>query len=125
MGIKKYDIDPADTVVAGLADSNTSAGATVVLDGTLTSGGTFTSADSLAHRLILTDGTAHVQTTATYTITGTDSDGNTLVEAIAGPGSGGNVKRLSIFSLLLPLLLHHPLQVLLLILALLMNLFHL
>jgi len=97
MGIKKYDIDPADTVVAGLADSNSSAGATVTLDGTLTSGGTFTSADDLAHRLILTDGTAHVQTTATYTITGTNSNGNAITEDIAGPGSGGNVTTTNYF----------------------------
>ena len=97
MGLKTYDIDPANTAVAGLADGNDSTGATVTLDGTLTSGGTFTSADGLAHRLILTDGTAHVQTTATYTITGTNSNGNAQTEAISGPGSGSFVETVEYF----------------------------
>jgi len=46
-----FDVDPADVDPDGLADGNSSAGATVTLDGLLTSGGSFTSADSLAHRL--------------------------------------------------------------------------
>jgi len=81
------DIDPSDADADGLADGNSSAGATVTLDGVLTSGGTFTSADGLAHRLNITDAGASDQTTATYTVTGTDKLGNTITEAITGPGS--------------------------------------
>ena len=91
MGLKKYDVDPADADADGLAAANTSAGATVTLDGVLTSGGTFTSADGLAHQIEITDAGAHVQTTATYTVTGTNSNGNALVEAITGPGSGATI----------------------------------
>ena len=55
MGLQKFDIDPANVDPDGLADNNSSAGATVTLDGALTSGGTFTSADGLAHQLDIID----------------------------------------------------------------------
>jgi hypothetical protein len=88
----KLDIDPANVVADGLADGNTSAGATVTLDGTLTSGGTFTSADGLGRQFVITDAGAHNQTTATYTFTGTDVDGRVKVASRAGPGSGASVE---------------------------------
>lgn len=58
--------------------------------------GTFTSADGLAHRLDII-GSAHVQTGATYTITGTNSNGEAQVETIAGPGSGTTIETLKYF----------------------------
>jgi len=85
------DIDPANVDADGLADGNSSAGATLTLDGALTSGGTFTSADGFGHKLIITDLGADDQTGATYTITGTDSDGVAETEDILGPGASASV----------------------------------
>jgi len=85
------DIDPENTVADGLADGNSSAGATVTLDGALTSGGAFTSADGLGRRLTILDLGADDQTGSTYTITGTDPDGIAQTEAILGPGASAAV----------------------------------
>ena len=95
--IKTIDIDPANVDPDGLADGNSSAGATVTLDGALTSGGTFTSADGLAHRLDIIDLGADDQTTATYTIAGTGSQGLAQTEAIAGPGVSATIETVSYF----------------------------
>jgi len=54
--------------------------------------GVFTSADGLAHRLDIIDTDTTVQTSATYTITGTDADGIAESEDIAGPGSGVTIE---------------------------------
>jgi len=94
---KFFDIDPADVDPDGLADGNSSAGATVTLDGALTSGGTFTSADGLAHRLDIIDLGADDQTGATYTITGTDADDKAQVENIAGPGASATIETTKYF----------------------------
>lgn len=94
---RRLDIDPANVDADGLADGNSSAGATLTLDGALTSGGTFTSADGLAHRLVILDLGADDQTGATYTITGTDSDGRAQTEDIAGPGASASVETTKYF----------------------------
>jgi len=91
------DIDPANVDPDGLADGNSSAGATLTLDGALTSGGTFTSADGLAHRLDIIDLGADDQTGATYTITGTDADGLAQTETIAGPGVSATIETTKYF----------------------------
>lgn len=93
----RLDFDMATVDPDGLADGNSSAGATLTLDGTLTSGGTFTSADGLAHRLSITDLGADDQTGATYTITGTDSDDHPLVGTRAGPGASATVETTDYF----------------------------
>jgi hypothetical protein len=93
----KIDVDPANAVSDGLADNNDSSGASLTLDGTLTSGGTFTSADGLGHRLSITDTATQVQTDSTFTITGTDADGKPQVEALAGPGSAATVESTKYF----------------------------
>lgn len=87
----QIDVDPANIDADGLADGNSSASTSLTLDGALTSGGTFTSADSLGRRISILDLGADDQTGATYTITGTDADDNSLVEAIAGPSASGTV----------------------------------
>jgi len=97
MTIKKHDIDPADANAAGLADGNDSSVATITIDGTLASGGSFTSADGLAHRLNITDAGGHVQTTATYTFVGTDANGNAITYSRAGPGSSATVETVAYF----------------------------
>jgi hypothetical protein len=91
------NIDPADADADGLGAANSSAGATYTLDGVLTSSGTFTSADGLAHRISITDAGASNQTTATYTVTGTDVFGNTVSEAITGPASTATVESTEYF----------------------------
>lgn len=87
----RIDIDVADEDADGLAAANDSSGATLTLDGVLTSGGTFTSADGVAHRLSIIDTATVDQSGATFTVTGTDADGRTQSEAITGPGSGATV----------------------------------
>ena len=94
----QIDVDPADIDADGLADGNSSAGATVTLDGTLTSGGAFVSADSLGRRIIITDIGADDQSGATYTLVGTDADDNALLEAIAGPTASGSVTTTAYFA---------------------------
>lgn len=97
MKVFSIDIDPANSDADGLADGNDSSGATVTLDGVLTSGGSFTSADGLARRLIITDAGADDQSGATYTITGTDADGNAQTESLAGPSTSGSVETTKYF----------------------------
>lgn len=91
------DIDLATVDPDGLADGNASSGAALTLDGVLTAGGTFTSADGFAHRLNITDLGAHNQTGATYTITGTDGDGIAQAESIAGPSASSTIETLKYF----------------------------
>jgi len=93
----KIDIDPANIDADGLADGNSSAGATVTIDGALASGGTFTSADGLGRQLVILDLGADDQTGATYTITGTDADGTAQVESLAGPGASASVETTQYF----------------------------
>lgn len=86
------DVDPADTDPDGLADNNASSGATLTLDGVLTSGGTFTSADGLGHQISITDTATVDQSGATFTITGTNANDEAISEAVTGPGSGATVE---------------------------------
>lgn len=88
---KKFDIDIADADPDGLAAANDSSGTTLTLDGALTSGGTYTSADGLGHLIDITDTATINQSGATFTITGTDANNNAISEAVTGPGSGATV----------------------------------
>lgn len=97
MRAKQIDIDPATSDPDGLADGNSSAGATLTLDGALTSGGAFTSADGLGRQLSITDLGADDQTGATYTITGTDADNRAQTEDRAGPGASATVTSVKFF----------------------------
>lgn len=104
----RLDLDPANVDPDGLADNNSSAGATLTLDGNLTSGGTFTSADGLAHRLEIKDTSTKVQTGATFTITGTDADDKVQVEDRAGPGSGATVETVKYFKTVISVAIGSP-----------------
>jgi len=88
---KKLDIDPADPDGDGLADNNDSSGTSLTLDGALTSGGTFTSADGLGRRIDITDTATVDQSGATFTINGTNANGQSVSEDVTGPGSGATV----------------------------------
>ena len=81
----------------GIADANSSAGATLTLDGVLTSGGTYTTNDEMSHTMTILDLGGDNQTVATYTITGTDFDGAALVEAISGPAASSSVETTGFF----------------------------
>lgn len=93
----KIDVDVDAPDADGLADGNSSAVTTVTLDGALASGGNFTSADGFAHRLNITDAGADDQSTATYTVTGTDADGLDITESLTGPASGATVETVNYF----------------------------
>ncbi len=92
-----FDIDPDAVAADGLGAANDSSVTTYVLDGSLTSGGSFTSADGLAHRLSITDAGADDQTTSTWTIIGTDQNNIALTESLTGPGSTLTVETVGYF----------------------------
>ena len=70
----------------GLADGNSSAGSSVTLDAALTSGGTYVDATGSPRHITILDLGGDDQSSAVYTITGTDKDGRVLTESLAGPG---------------------------------------
>ena len=90
-----FDVDNVDA--DGLADNNDSSGSSLTLDGALTSGGTYTSADGFARRLSIIDTATQDQSDSTFTVTGTDADGRAQSEAITGPGSGATVESTKYF----------------------------
>lgn len=109
MGIDaKFDMDLADPDPDGLADNNDSSGATLTLDGALTSGGTFTSADGFAHRLDIIDTATQDQSGSTFNVTGTDENDNTQTEAVTGPGSGATVESTKYFKTVTSVTITNP-----------------
>lgn len=92
-----YSVTPDTPDADGLADNNDSSSSSLTLDGALTSGGTYTSVDGLGHQISILDTATVDQSGATFTVTGTDVDGNSISEAITGPGSGATVESSSYF----------------------------
>lgn len=93
----KLDIDPANVDADGLAAANDSSGATLTLDGVLTSGGTFTSADGLGRQIAITDTATVDQSGATFTITGTNANGQPITDDVVGPASTATVLSAKLF----------------------------
>jgi len=86
MRIKEFDFDIDDADDNGLFTVQAVAGAgALTLDGALISGGTYTSADGLAHRIDQI--TAGNDAGITFTYVGTDANGEALTEVLAG-GAG-------------------------------------
>lgn len=84
--LQKIDIDPVDVDTDGIAQSQTPSGAgNFTLNGALTSGGVYTSADGGARQLSFTGGSD--ESGDTYTITGTDADGRAQTESLSGPNA--------------------------------------
>ena len=82
---KKIDIDPVDVDADGIASSqNPSEAGDLTLDGALASGGTATL--DYARRISITSDAN--DSGRTFTVTGTDSDGKALTEAVTGPNAG-------------------------------------
>lgn len=84
--LQTIDIDPVDVDADGIAASQTPSGAgNFTLDGALTSGGVYTSADGGARQISFTS--ASDESGDTYTITGTDADGRAQTETVTGPNA--------------------------------------
>lgn len=80
-------------MVTSIAIASPAAGSTVDIG----VNGVFISADGFAHRLDIIDTGNDNQTTATYTITGTDSDGIDEIEDIAGPAGNATIETTKYF----------------------------
>ncbi len=87
----EVDVDLDNAVADGIASANDSSGTTVALNGSLTSGGSYTSADGHGHIIIITDESTDTQTDVTFTITGTNENGDVISDTITGPASGATV----------------------------------
>lgn len=89
--IKEFDIDPVDVDADGIAQSQTPASGgeqSLTLNGALTSGGTYTAADgdsSPGRQISITS--AADDSGRTFTVTGTDADGQAQTESITGPNA--------------------------------------
>lgn len=94
---KTIDLDLDTPDPDGLADGNSSAGATVTLDGALTSGGTYTAADGIAKQISILDLGSDDQSGATFTVTGTDENDDAQTEAVTGPGVDATVESAKYF----------------------------
>lgn len=84
----EIDVDLEDADLDGLASAIDSSGTALVLDGALLSGGTFTSADGLGRIIVIVDADTDTQSDVTFTIVGTDANGNAISDVVTGPGSG-------------------------------------
>jgi hypothetical protein len=104
----KIDFDPADADADGLAAANDSSGASLTLDGALTSGGTYTAADGLGHKIDITDTATVDQSGATFTLTGTNSSGYAITEDVTGPGSGATVTSTKLFKTITSITIASP-----------------
>jgi hypothetical protein len=87
----ELDMDLATENLTGLASNIDSSGTTLTFDGTLISGGTFTSSDGLGRIIVIVDSDTDTKSDVTFTITGTDSDGNAITDVVTGPASAATV----------------------------------
>lgn len=87
----EIDVDLETADLDGLASNIDSSGTSLTLDGDLLSGGTFTSADGLGRIIVIVDSDTDTQTDVTFTIVGTDAQGDAISNTITGPGSGQTV----------------------------------
>ena len=88
----EIDVDLETADLDGLASAvDSSTAAAISLDGALISGGTFTSADGLGRIIVIIDQSSDTQTDITFSVVGTDAQGNAITEVITGPASGATV----------------------------------
>ena len=90
-------ITPDTPDADGLADNNDSSGSSLTLDGALTSGGIYTAVDGMGHQISITDTATVDQSGATFTVTGTNVEGEAITEDITGPTSGATVESTKYF----------------------------
>lgn len=94
------DVDLENANLTGIAAAASSAGTSVALAGSLTSGGVFTSADGLGRIITIKDESADTQTDVTFTLVGTDAQGDAISDVITGPASGATVVSSKFFNTL-------------------------
>jgi hypothetical protein len=87
----ELNVDLDTAALAGIASAASSATTSVTLNGSLVSGGVYTSVDGLGHIITIKDESTDTQTDVTFTITGTDPNGDAISETITGPASGATV----------------------------------
>lgn len=82
----------------GIVDGGDSSGTSLTFNGLLINYlGIYSSADDEPHRIYILDTATADQSGATFTVIGTDKDGNALSEAVTGPGSGAAVVTSGLF----------------------------
>lgn len=87
----EIDVDLETADGDGIASAIDSSGTALVLDGSLLSGGTFTSADGLGRIIVITDADTDTQSDVTFTIVGTDAQDNAISDVVTGPASAATV----------------------------------
>ena len=87
----ELDLDLATADLDGLASNIDSSGTALTFDGDLISGGTFTSSDGLGRIIVIVDSDTDTQSDVTFTIVGTDPNGDAISDVVTGPGSGATV----------------------------------
>lgn len=83
------DVDLETADLTGLASNVNSSGTAIVMDGTLLDSNLlFTSADGLGRIIVIVDSDTDTQSDVTFTLTGTDAQGDAISDVVTGPGSG-------------------------------------
>lgn len=93
----EIDVDLETADLDGLASNVDSNGTTITMDGALLSGGTFTSADGLGRIIVIVDSDTDTQTDVTFTIVGTDANGDAISDVVTGPASAATVASVKFF----------------------------
>lgn len=88
--IKEFDVDPVDVDADGICQSQTPAAGgeqSLTLNGVLVSGGVYTAGDgaNVGRQISITSGGN--DSGRTFTVTGTDADGQSQTESINGPNA--------------------------------------
>ena len=99
---------PAASDGDGIADANDSSGTSVTLDGVLTLNNVFTSSDNLGRQVVYTDAGGHDQSTATITLTGTNTDDEVITEDLTGPASTATVTSVKFYKSLTSVTISNP-----------------
>lgn len=88
----EIDIDLETANLSGLASNVDSSAVAIVMDGTLLDSNLlFTSADGLGRIIVIVDSDTDTQSDVTFTLTGTDAQGDAITDVITGPASGATV----------------------------------
>src|SRR3990167_8007592 len=88
----EIDVDLETANLSGLASNVDSSAVAIVMDGTLLDSNLlFTSADGLGRIIVIVDSDTDTQSDVTFTLTGTDPNGDAITDVVTGPASGATV----------------------------------
>ena len=88
----EIDVDLETANLAGLASNVASSAVAIVMDGTLLDSNLlFTSADGLGRIIVIVDSDTDTQSDVTFTLTGTDAQGDAITDVVTGPASAATV----------------------------------